>query len=111
MKITNISDGPRGIQTSEGVLMLSAGETSGDFEASKGDVEAARNAGWFDLKGGPLDHDDNGEPGGSKPADPPALTGKPKAELIKIAKSEGAEIDDDMTNDDLRSAIELNREG
>lgn len=43
--------------------------------------------------------------------DRPGLTGKSKAELLAIAKSEGVEIEDGATNDDIKSAIELHREG
>ncbi len=46
----------------------------------------------------------------SKP-DLPGLAGKNKAELIEIAKAEGVEIEDGATNDDIKSAIELHREG
>lgn len=41
----------------------------------------------------------------------PALSGKNKAELLAIAKYEGvADVTEDMTNDDIKSAIELHRE-
>lgn len=43
--------------------------------------------------------------------DRPGLTGKSKAELLAIAKAEGVEIEDGATNDDIKSAIELHREG
>ena len=56
-----------------------------------------------------LDHDGDGAPGGSVPDDPPALTGKNKAELLDIAKAEGAVADADMTNKDIIAAIEAVR--
>ncbi|WP_305096472.1 hypothetical protein [Croceibacterium aestuarii] len=39
-----------------------------------------------------------------------ALTGKNKAQLLEIAKAEGVEVEDDATNNDIKSAIELARE-
>lgn len=57
-----------------------------------------------------LDHDANGEKGGSLPESPPALTGKNKADLLDIASDEGAAVDEDMTNAELRAAIEANRQ-
>ena len=58
-----------------------------------------------------LDHDGDGNPGGDVPNDPPALTGKNKAELIAIAESEGVEIEEGATNDAIRDAIEAARQG
>lgn len=45
-----------------------------------------------------------------KANEPPALTGKNKAELLEIAAKEGAEVEDGATNDDIKAAIELKRE-
>jgi hypothetical protein len=56
-----------------------------------------------------LDHDGNGEPGGSKPADPPALSGKTKAELLAIAEAEGVLVEDDATVAEIKTAIEAGR--
>lgn len=58
-----------------------------------------------------LDHDGNGEAGGDLPDDPPALTGKNKAELLAIAEAEGVEVEDGATNEQIREAIEAAREG
>ena len=57
-----------------------------------------------------LDHDGDGEKGGSTPKDPPALTGKTTAELNKIAEDEGLVFGDDVkTNADRIKAIEAAR--
>jgi hypothetical protein len=58
----------------------------------------------------PLDHDGDGERGGSLPDNPPGLTNKPKSELLEIAAAEGVEADDEMTNAAIRKAIEEHRE-
>ena len=59
---------------------------------------------------GALDHDANGQPGGSLPDSPPALTGKNKSDLLEIGHAEGAQVDEDMTNAELRAAIEAGRQ-
>lgn len=56
-----------------------------------------------------LDHDDDGEPGGSIPNDLPALTGKNKAQLLEIADAEGVEVADSTKNADIIAAIEAKR--
>lgn len=76
-------------------VALAAGFTiSPAGTVGNGDAAAA------DLPGGdpggsdtdPLDHDGDGEPGGSLPHEPPALSGKTKAELLAIAQNEGVDI-------------------
>ena len=57
-----------------------------------------------------LDADGDGNPGGSLPQDPPVLSGKTKAELLKIAADEKVEIEDGALNADIIAAIELKRE-
>ena len=57
----------------------------------------------------PFDHDGDGRPGGDLPDDPPALTGKTKAELIAIAAAEGVEVDDSWTKAAIVDAIEAER--
>lgn len=59
---------------------------------------------------GSFDRDGDGKPGGSLPHDPPALTGKNKAQLLDIAAAEGVTIEDGATNADIIAAIELARE-
>lgn len=67
--------------------------------------------------GGPLDRDGNGEPGGSKPHDPPSLSNMTKAQLIGQAGKEGVDVaaiqgtgqDGRVLADDIRAAIEARR--
>ena len=116
--IRNISTGPRGAYTADGSLvMVDAGKVAlGDF--------ADINPEWFaDEDGGdivsvpeartisPPDLDGNGNPGGSLPHEPPALSGKTKAELTAIAAAEGVELEAGAKVADIIAAIELVREG
>lgn len=57
-----------------------------------------------------LDHDGNGEPGGSAPHVPVSLTGKNKADLLQIAFDEEVVISEGATNADIVKAIEAKRE-
>lgn len=83
-----------------------------DSDVSDGDAAAVDEPGG-DSGGGdtphPLDHDGDGEKGGSLPAEPPSLSGKTKAELLEIAKDEGVKADKSMTNDAITKAIEAKR--
>jgi hypothetical protein len=56
-----------------------------------------------------LDHDGDGNPGGSVPHDPPALKGKNKAELLAIAEAEGVAVEEGATNKAIADAIEAHR--
>ncbi len=64
-----------------------------------------------------LDHDHDGQPGGSEPHDPPALSGKTKAELLAIAADEGIDVEaiegtgsgGNVLNADIVAAIEAAR--
>lgn len=47
----------------------------------------------------------------TKPTDLPGLTGKNKAELLAIAKDEGAQVAEDATNAQIVEAIEAKRAG
>lgn len=58
----------------------------------------------------PLDHDQDGRPGGSLPHDLPVLAGKNKAALLAIAEDEGVAIPEGATNREIRDAIEAARQ-
>lgn len=111
MKITNTSRALQGIWTDAGLAFLEAGETR-DIDVAESYVERVHALPFLTVtEADPLDHDGNGEKGGSLPNAPVGLSGKNKAELIAIATAEGAEIEDTMTVADLKSAIELHRGG
>ena len=106
--VRNISPGPRGGFLKGKEVWAEPGESieADDF------VEE-----WFEpvpeheaeAEFSPLDHDEDGEKGGSKPAAPPALSGKTKAELIEIAAAEGLTFDDEDLVADIKAAIEAGR--
>lgn len=101
VSVRNISSGPRGAWAGGVLVMVNPGKTA---EADDFAPE------WFEpVAAGPLDHDEDGENGGSKPHDPPALSGKSKAELIEIAVAEGVMLDDDFTVAQIKAAIEATR--
>lgn len=56
-----------------------------------------------------LDHDGDGEPGGSLPDEPPALTGMNKNALIAQAAAEGITVDATWTKAEIIEAIETER--
>lgn len=89
-KVTNIAGGDRGIWTTKGLVMLTAGETR-DLELAKGASEGE----WFTF--------------GDAAAK--ALHDHTVAELKQIAEDENIDLGDATKKDDIISAIELGREG
>ena len=51
MKVTNISKGPRGINTKAGPVLIEPGETRDDLEVVEAELEVAKATGWFDISG------------------------------------------------------------
>lgn len=47
-KITNVSNGPRGIHTEDGMVVLAPGESQ-DLKLSKAEVESAKEGDWFHV--------------------------------------------------------------
>lgn len=108
--VTNNSKAEQGIWTDDGLAFVGPGETK-KIAIREDYLDRAKSLPFLTVKdGGPLDHDDDGEPGGSVAHEPPALTGKNKAELLEIAEAEGVEIEDGAKNADIIAAIELKRE-
>lgn len=133
--IRNISTGARGAYAADGrLVMVEPGRVATDdfadinpewFEDEDGDeivaigvpvsvVESAADAADDNSDDAapvsPPDLDGDGKPGGSLPHDPPALSGKTKAELIAIAEAEGVELEAGARVADIIAAIELARE-
>lgn len=109
--VTNNSKAEQGIWTDKGLAFVGPGETK-SIAIREDYIDRAKSLPFLTVKdGGPLDHDGDGEAGGSLEHEPPALTGKNKAELLEIAAEEGVEIEEGAKNADIIAAIELAREG
>lgn len=50
MKVTNISKGPRGINTKEGPVLIEPGQTV-EVELSEAELNVSKATGWFDISG------------------------------------------------------------
>lgn len=55
MDVTNISNGPRGINTHEGLRLLEKGETASGLKVTAKELEVAEATGWFKIKGSPTE--------------------------------------------------------
>lgn len=58
-----------------------------------------------------LDRDGDGAAGGSRENEPPALTGRNKADLLEIAANEGVVVPEGATNKEIVALIESVRSG
>lgn len=105
-KVTNVSEGPRGIFRAGGVdadgkpkagplVMLEAGK-SADIDLMPGEESGE----WFRFGDSDGDDDDG----------LPALAGMNKSVLLAQAEAEGVDIEDGATKADIIAAIELARE-
>lgn len=47
-KLTNVSNGPRGIHTEDGFVVLAPGETQ-DLKLSKAEADSAKDGDWFHV--------------------------------------------------------------
>ncbi len=48
-KITNVSNGPRGIHTEDGMVVLAPGESRDDLKLSKAEIKSAEDGDWFHV--------------------------------------------------------------
>lgn len=133
----NTAKGIRGILlTSGGYLKIAPGQTGSvpgdkiksipeglvEINPAEAEPRVAEGGDEAELPAPPsslsqLDRDGDGQPGGSKPADPPALSGMRKDDLIAQAEAEGILIEQikgtgangNVVADDIRAAIEAKR--
>jgi hypothetical protein len=65
--ITNVSKGPRGVNSESGPVLIEPGQTV-EVELTEAEAKIAKATEWFKFgKAGPLDHDADGKKGGSAP--------------------------------------------
>lgn len=93
--------------TPRGFLIFNEGKTTENIPDEMRDRLVADRV--IAGKAGALDRDSDGAAGGSEPAEPVALSGKNKAQLLEIAKAEGVTVDDGATNAAIVEAIEAKR--
>lgn len=96
---TNVSGGPKVFNSAPSVVLQPGQSTDGEVNISEPELASMKGTGFFEFAGDKAGADEK-----------PPLSGKNKAELLKIAADEEVEIEDGATNDDIRSAIELKRE-
>lgn len=53
MRFTNISGGPRGLNTLNGTILIEPKETSADVKVSEAEAKIAEASGWFEIEGEP----------------------------------------------------------
>lgn len=103
--ITNTSKGPRGIRPDGVLRYLEAGASfTGEFD--EGDIASLRRRGDVEVIFSPLDHDHDGNPGGSVDE----LDQMKAADLKALAKAENVDLQDATRKDDIIAAIRLDRE-
>lgn len=57
MKVTNISQGPSGLNTKNGPVLIEPGETV-DVELAEAELKVSKATGWFDINGKAAKKDD-----------------------------------------------------
>lgn len=57
MKVTNVSAGPRGLNTKTGQVLVEPGQTIDNVELTDAEFGVAKASGWFDFDGQPFDPD------------------------------------------------------
>ncbi len=74
--VTNVSDGPKIINSIPPVILQAGQSTDGPVELTEAEVAAAKDGEWFKFGAAaakaaadPLDHDGDGRKGGAKKAD------------------------------------------
>ena len=67
VKATNTSTGPRLFNSAPPITLQAGQSTEGEVDITPEELASMKHFGQFEIEGGPLDHDDNGRKGGSKP--------------------------------------------
>lgn len=61
MQITNTQQGPRGVNTVNGPVLIEPGQTV-EVELAKGEIEHVRATGWFEFGKAPAAKQDDSKP-------------------------------------------------
>ena len=101
-KFTNYTKGPKGLNTEAGLVYVEAGQTV-DVEISEAEEKSAKRTGWFSKA--PLDHDGDGNDGGSVDE----LDQKTVPQLKELAETETIDLGGATKRDDILAAIRDHR--
>ena len=96
MQVKNTQQGPRGLNTVAGPVLVEAGQTV-DVEISAAELASARKSGWFEF-GAEVGADDEGEK--------PALAGLSDEELRTLLAEHGVRADGRWSRERLLTEAE-----
>lgn len=51
MKVTNVSQGPRGLNTKNGPVLLDPKQSIDDLDISEAELKVSKGTGWFEFEG------------------------------------------------------------
>lgn len=96
MKITNISKGPRGVNTASGPVLIETGQTI-DAELSEAELKVAKKTEWFEFGNAVATKK-------TDPADKPAFEAKHKGRgSYSIFDVDGNEVKEGLTKDEVEA--------
>lgn len=95
-KFTNLTTGPKGVHTLNGLVYIDGGKTSDDLDVSEGELASAKSTGFFAIDGEEVE--DRG------------LAGMKVEDLKALAEAEQIDLGDATKKADIIAAIELARE-
>lgn len=55
MKVTNVSQGPRGLNTKNGPVLLDPKQSIDDLDISEAELKVSKGTGWFEFDGEAVD--------------------------------------------------------
>ena len=112
MKVTNVSNGPRGFYVAGEIVFLEAGQTADDVNMVEGEVSSAESTGYFEISGKPA------AKAPEVPAAGYAVTQKSPgwfvvthdgAEVTKALRKDATEGFDAMSDEDKAAFVETNK--
>lgn len=95
MKITNVSEGPRGVNTTGGSVIIEKGATL-DVTLDKAELKSAKNTGWFSF--------------GDQPEPEPETEGEPVTIEDEVVEEDAPEEEPEAEADELPTTLSLSPE-
>lgn len=109
MKITNISQGPRGVNTTSGAVLIEPGQEV-DVELNAAEAKIAKATGWFDIEGKPKAEAKKAEGGSDDSGANGGLVAKHSGGGRYFVLDGGEKVSDVMTKDDAEAFNALSDE-